>query len=220
MKDLSDLELDTVGQVFALSINDASNEYDMISDNSSMVIDSGTTAHVLKDQIYFNGISRRPIGQVRVADNRLLDIDEEKDVYLNFDNGNLRLRGSYLVTKLVKNLISVSKLTDDNYMVFFDKVRVVITDSLTGEKFTGVRHDDLYYIYTGDVDQLNLVESDYKKRYRYDWENPVQEPVSINYIHTDSSVQDFAFISFGQLEYKTQLLTVIYFLETNFSLHK
>ena len=67
----------------------------------------------------------------------------------------------HLVEKLVKNLISVSKLTDEKYSVYFDNKHVKITDLITGKEIVGIRKGNLYYLYPCSIEELKSK----KKRY-------------------------------------------------------
>jgi len=92
--------------------------------------------------------------KVKLANNAEIDALGKRDVTLNFDEGNLRLKGNLFVPRLTKNIISVAKLTDEGYEVTFDKRKVEIYDKLTNQIITGIRKDNLYYLYYGTLDEV------------------------------------------------------------------
>ena len=123
------------------------------------------------------------MGYVRVGDNNKVDINGKNNIELNFEHGNLRLKGTHLVEKLVKNLISVSKLTDEKYSVYFDNKHVKITDLITGKEIVGIRKGNLYYLYPCSIEELEVEEEEISP---YTWETPKDNSYSV-VMHTRKS---------------------------------
>lgn len=148
---LDDEELNEMGKIFNTRISEID---EMNVSNADIIVDSGANIHAFHNKELFDKISREPIGFVKVGDSRKLAIKSTTDVNLNFDDGNIKIKGAHLVKSLMRNIVSVSKLTDEEYTVYFDKKHVSIRDLRTGDTFTGIRKDDLYHLYTGPIEDL------------------------------------------------------------------
>ncbi|CAH2100383.1 unnamed protein product [Euphydryas editha] len=90
-------------------------------------VDSGATAHMCNNKDYF--INFRPNhSKITVANNEELECIGTGDIHLNINGKVHKLCNVLFVPKLSTNLISVSKLIDNNFNVTFNRGGCIITD--------------------------------------------------------------------------------------------
>jgi len=145
--DLSNEEIENIGQVFAARLNTSDNKEDII-------VDSGGTSHMLNNPALFSRIRKEPIGTIKMADDSETSVYSKENIEMDFSKGNLRLKGSLFVPNLAKNIVSVAKLVDEGYEIKFDKRKVEIHDTRRSKYITGVRDGNLYYLFKGKLHEV------------------------------------------------------------------
>ena len=115
---------------------------------STWWIDSGATVHVANSLQGFR--TRRTLQRgerrIKVANGVDVEVEAIEDLSLELDDGfRLQLSDTLYVPSLRRNLISVSRLDDDEYDYHFGngKCRIVINNKCVGLAF---RHDKLYLL--------------------------------------------------------------------------
>ena len=145
--DLSTKEIETIGQVLLARLEIENHE-----SSNEMIVDSGGTAHMFKNEKPFKNIGSKPIGYIKMANDIAIPATSKEDITIDFSNGNLRCKGVLHAPELRKNILSVAKLTDEGYEFLFDEKKVEIHDKITGNIITGIRKENLYYLYPGTLE--------------------------------------------------------------------
>jgi hypothetical protein len=147
ISDLSNEEIENIGEVFSARLEASENRNDVI-------VDSGGTSHMLNNPTLFNRIKKEPIGTIKLADDSETSVYSKENTEMDFSEGNLRLKGSLFVPNLAKNIVSVAKLVDEGYEIKFDKKKVEIYDIKSSKYITGIRDGNLYYLFKGTLHEV------------------------------------------------------------------
>lgn len=177
--DLSHREVENIGRVFMTRL-----ESNVDPERDSMIVDSGGTSNMFFTEKPFKNISEKPIGVIRMANNETIPTLAKEDIMIDLRDGNLRCKGVLHAPDLRKNILSVAKLTDEGYEFLFDRTKVEILDTLTGNVITGIRKDNLYHLFPGNIDEvLNHVTTDDQVdlKPRYDWEVVPDDSYAVNF---------------------------------------
>ena len=176
LNDLSENEKKSIGICFALKLEETVNktriEKSKKLDNkiiTKLLIDSGGTSHMINYETPFDAIKRYPIGKIILGDGSSIDALGRQDLTFHLNEGNLRCKGTLFVPKLRENILSVAKLTDSGYDITFSNTSVIIYDKMEHKTITGIRKNNVYYLYPGNLNEV--LKSEY-------------EPLKYNFAYT------------------------------------
>lgn len=114
-------------------------------DNNLWCIDSGCTSHLCFDENAFTR-AEEACSDLKLADNSVTQVKAKGDVRFETAGQTVTLKNTLYVPELRTNLISVSKIVDNDHQVTFSKDRAVVRDATGKIAITAHRSGDLFYV--------------------------------------------------------------------------
>lgn len=113
-------------------------------------LDSSGTKHMCNDRKKFATFSRDKACKVYTAAEHYIESEGAGDIKMSVKtrsnmSNNIKLRDTMLVPEFRNNLLSVSKMTDNNYTVIFRKHNAVVKRQSGTVALMAKRQDQLYY---------------------------------------------------------------------------
>ena len=103
-----------------------------IDNDSAWCIDSGCTSHLCKDKDAFTNIESGDVGKLNLASDTSTTIRGKGSVTFSTNikgkTKDIEINKALFVPDLRANLLSVSKITDRDLVVTFDRYKAKITD--------------------------------------------------------------------------------------------
>src|SRR5699024_850803 len=109
-----------------VSVNNNNNRHYSCRVSASNVLDSGSSSHHNNNRDSFDSLSPAGDATVSLADGSDVKIRGIGNVHLRTDRGPFLLKDAKFTPEFSTNLISVSKLTEDGYMVVFDRNQATV----------------------------------------------------------------------------------------------
>ena len=186
-------EVHRIGEVFALRLA----QNDKKKGPNTFLIDSGATSHMFNTEKTFTKIKSSPIGKIKVANGHEINAFAKEDVKLELEGFELRCDKTLFVPEVKRNILSVARLVDEGYEIKFDEKKMQIYDKKLKIYYTGLRKDNLYYIYNGSLeesiaeDEINNCKEEDVETHDFIWENIIDDTEIIEEVYINEKVKRY-----------------------------
>lgn len=111
-------------------------------------LDSGASSHMCPYEEKFEDIGKTNTCKLNLASSESILIEGIGSVKMKMnEDSTVNLKKTLFVPDLRSNLLSVAKITDNGYDIYFRKENAVVVNPKTGKEiFTAKRKEDLYYV--------------------------------------------------------------------------
>lgn len=98
------------------------------SDEDTWLVDSGTTSHIARDEIWFTQLDKRTSTEVRLGGGDFLQTKGKGIVTVMTETGKMTIRDVLLVPNLKQNYLSIPQLMENGYVIMFNGSGCTITN--------------------------------------------------------------------------------------------
>lgn len=123
------------------------------------IVDSGASRHMCNSPVMFESLEDTKT-TITVADDRTMTCDGKGIVKLKIGENHGTMKDVLLVNSLGHNLLSVSQLTDNNFLVVFDKDLCTIKKKDGSQKPIIARRSGNLYVMDALIESANLARKD------------------------------------------------------------